>query len=75
MSTVKEKLREVINTQPEDASYEEIVRELIFERMIDRGLEDARKGNLIDNADMGHRIRYGEDRKSNKTASCFQLLV
>lgn len=57
MSTVKEKIKEVIDTQPEDASYEEILRELFFERMIARGLEDARKGNFIENADMGHRIR------------------
>lgn len=57
MATVKEKIREVINTQPEDASYDEIVRELIFERMIERGLEDVRKGSLIDSAEMGRRIR------------------
>jgi predicted transcriptional regulator len=57
MSAVKEKIREVVETQPEDASYEEIIRELIFERMIDRGLEDAKRGNVISNEDMEHRIR------------------
>ena len=57
MSTVKEKIREVLDTQPEDASYDEIVRELIFERMIERGLEDVRKGQVIDNEEMGHRIK------------------
>ena len=57
MSNVKEKMAEVIQSQPEDASYEEIMRELAFERMIQRGLDDSRKGRVITNEDMGHRIR------------------
>ena len=32
MSTVKEKMAEVIRLQPDDASYEEIMRELAFEK-------------------------------------------
>ena len=54
---MKEKMAEVIQSQPEDASYEEIMRELAFERMIQRGLDDSRKGRVITNEDMGHRIR------------------
>ncbi len=57
MSNVKEKMAEVIQSQPEDASYEEIMRELAFERMVDRGLEDSRKGRVISNEEMKHRIR------------------
>ncbi|TYB32335.1 MAG: hypothetical protein FXF49_12045 [Flexistipes sinusarabici] len=57
MSDVKEKMTEVIQSQPEDASYEEIMRELTFERMVERGLEDSRSGRLISNKDMEHRIR------------------
>ena len=56
MATVKEKLAEVIQAQPDDASYEEIVRELVFERMIDRGMEDLRKGNLVSNEEVERRI-------------------
>jgi len=33
---------EVILAQPEDASYEEIMRELAFDPMVERGLEDSR---------------------------------
>jgi len=58
MSAVKEKIREVIDTQPEDSSYDEIVRELIFERMIDRGLDDSRNGHVITNEEMEHRIMF-----------------
>ena len=57
MSMVKQKMKEIIESQPEDASCDEIIRELAFERMIDRGLDDARKGRAISNEEMGHRIR------------------
>jgi hypothetical protein len=57
METVKDKMTGVIQAQPDDASYEEIMRELTFERMVERGLEDSRKNRTITNEDMEHRIR------------------
>ena len=57
MSTTKEKMAEVIHSQPDDATYEEIMRELAFERMVARGLEDARAGRITTNEDMERRIR------------------
>ena len=53
MSNAKEKMTEVIQSQPEDATYEEIMRELAFERMIERGLVDSRSERIISNEDMG----------------------
>ena len=38
MSTVKEELTRLIQGQPEDSSREEIVRELAFHVMVERGL-------------------------------------
>jgi len=55
--TAKERIRELLDTQPDDASYDEILRELALERMIDRGLSDARSGRVISNHEMGKRIR------------------
>jgi len=55
--TAKERIRELLETQPDDASYDEILRELAFERMIDRGLSDTRSGRVISNDEMGERIR------------------
>jgi len=52
MQTAKEKITEVVSAQPEDASYEEIMRELAFERMVERGLDDARKGRVISDIEM-----------------------
>lgn len=57
MSNVKEKMTEVIQSQPEDATYEEIMRELAFERMVARGLEDSRHGRVVSNDEMQRRIR------------------
>ena len=55
--TVKEKIAEVVLSQPEDASYDEIIRELAFARMVDRGLDDVRSGRVISNGEMANRIR------------------
>jgi predicted transcriptional regulator len=57
MSNVKEKMTEVIKSQPEDATYEEIMRELTFVRMIERGLADSRGGRIVSNDEMERRIR------------------
>ncbi|SMP39749.1 hypothetical protein SAMN06295888_101319 [Desulfonatronum zhilinae] len=57
MSTAKELVREVLETQPDDSTYEEIMRELAFDRMVARGLEDVRAGRMIDNEEMQRRIR------------------
>ena len=47
----------VIEAQPDDATYDEILRELAFERMVQRGLDDARHGRTLDNSEMERRIR------------------
>ncbi len=57
MPNVKEKMTEVIRSQPEDATYEEIMRELAFERMIERGLANSRSERVVSNEDMERRIR------------------
>ena len=57
MSLVKEKMAEIIQSQPEDATYEEIMRELAFGRMVERGLQDSRNGRVISNDDMERQVR------------------
>ncbi|MBU1068290.1 hypothetical protein KJ975_01865 [Myxococcota bacterium] len=56
MSYVKEKMTEVIRLLPEDATYDEIMRELAFEHMVERGMQDVRLGRVITNEMMEHRI-------------------
>ncbi|HNJ73742.1 MAG TPA: hypothetical protein PL081_01635 [Pseudomonadales bacterium] len=50
-------MAEVIQSQPEDATYEEIMRELLFEGMVERGLEDARHGRVMTQDELEQRIR------------------
>ena len=57
MAIAKEKMKEVIESQPDDATYEEILRELTFERMVELGLTDSREGRVISNEEMKRRIR------------------
>ncbi len=57
MSTVKERVSEIIQAQPDDSSFDEILRELAFSRMVERGLEDSRQNRTISNEEMEHRIR------------------
>jgi predicted transcriptional regulator len=56
MLTAKERIVEIIQQQPDDSSYEEILRELAFARMIEQGLEDSRAGRTISNEEMERRI-------------------
>ncbi len=57
MSTAKEELTRLIQQQPEDSSREEIVRELAFHTMVERGLADADAKRSLSNEEMGRRIR------------------
>jgi predicted transcriptional regulator len=57
MSTAKEDLARLIEEQPDDRSAEEIIRELAFHVMIQRGLADSDAGRIISNDEMGRRIR------------------
>ena len=55
--TPKDRLRALIDDQPDDATYDQILRELAVERMVERGLHDSREGRTISHEDMSKRIR------------------
>lgn len=57
MTDAKELIKKIVQEQPDDSSFDEILRELAFARMVDRGLEDSRAGRVISNEDMKHRIK------------------
>ena len=56
MSSVKDRMAEIIQEQLEDVTYEEIMRELASERMVERGLADSRTGRVISNEEMARQI-------------------
>jgi len=57
MSTAKKELVDLLEQQPDDSSPEEIVRELAFHVMVQRGLKDSDEHRTISNQEMEHRIR------------------
>lgn len=50
-------IRAIVDDQPEDASYEEILRELAFDRMVERGLQDVRANRVLSNHEAARKIR------------------
>ncbi len=57
MSSAKEDIKQVLENQPDDSSYDELLRELAFKRMVDKGLADAKQGNVVSNEEMHSRIK------------------
>ena len=47
MSPVKEAMIDIIGRQPDDSTYDEILRELAFARMVQRGLDDSDAGRTV----------------------------
>ena len=56
-SNAKQQIIKIITEQPEDSSYDEILRELAFARMVERGLVDSDQQRTISNEEMRTRIR------------------
>lgn len=52
----KEQIRKLLDEQPDDSSFYEILRELGFHRMIERGLADADAGRSLSHEEMRRRI-------------------
>ena len=56
MGTAKEQITQIVQQQPDDSSYDEIIRELAFHLMVERGLKDSDEGRTISNEEMEARI-------------------
>ena len=52
----KEKIKKVLNSLPDDSTYDKILRELSFNRMVERGLEDSKNNKVISNEQMKQKI-------------------
>lgn len=56
MSSAKEAMIDLIGRQPDDSSYDEILRELAFARMVQRGVDDSDAGQTLSDDDMKRKI-------------------
>lgn len=56
MASAKQTMAEIIARQPDDSSYDELLRELAFARMVQRGLDDSDAGRTVSNDEIGRKI-------------------
>ena len=57
MVTAKEHIAEILKRQPDDSSYDDLIRELAFDLMVQRGLKDSDEQRTISNEEMELRIK------------------
>ena len=56
-SSPKYQMINIIQSQPDDSSYDEILRELAFARMIEHGLADSDAGRTISSEEVRRRMK------------------
>jgi predicted transcriptional regulator len=56
MASAKETMIEIIARQPDDSSYDEILRELAFARMVQRGLDDSDAGRTVTDQEVKEKL-------------------
>ena len=56
MSTAKDTMADIIARQPDDSSYDEILRELAYARMVNRGLDDSDAGHTVPDDEIKRKI-------------------
>jgi len=54
--SAKEAVVAIVSGLPEDSTYDEIVQELVFNRMVERGLADVEAGRVISDDEMKRTI-------------------
>ncbi len=57
MTAPKQEVKKIIDSLPDDTSYDEILKELAFDRMIQKGLKDSQQNKTISNQEMKNRIK------------------
>jgi len=56
MTAPKNVAKEIIDTLPEDSSFEEIIKALAFDKMIQKGLKDAKNKRTITHKELSTQI-------------------
>ena len=54
--TPKARILALVEDQPEDSSYDEILHELAFVRMVERGIADADAGRVVSHEEVRRRL-------------------
>ncbi|MDA3809747.1 MAG: hypothetical protein PF518_05375 [Spirochaetaceae bacterium] len=57
MSAIKEQMIKIITEQPDDSSFKEILQELSFSAMVNKGLKDSIKQNVTPTQQLKEEIQ------------------
>ena len=57
MNTVKEQMIKIITEQPDDSGFEDILDELSFYAVVNRGVRDSQNNNVISTEKMKEEIK------------------
>ena len=57
MISPKKQMTKIVAEQTEDSSYEEILKELAFARMVERGVADSRAKRTSSNVEVKRKIK------------------
>ena len=57
MISPKKQMAKIVQEQPEDSSYEEILKELAFARMVERGMADSTAKRTLSNVEVKRKIK------------------
>ncbi|HUP24607.1 MAG TPA: hypothetical protein VNB06_16900 [Thermoanaerobaculia bacterium] len=55
-TSAKDRIRKIVEEQPDDSSFDEILKEIAFVRMVDRGLADSDAGRTVSHEEVKRRI-------------------
>lgn len=58
MNTDKDRVTRLLADLPDDTTFDEILRELAFARMVEKGLADSKAGRTITTAELKRRVRF-----------------
>ncbi len=61
MPSVKERIIDIVNDQPDDSSFDEIMNELAFDRMIRRGLKDFEEGRVFSHKEVKQKVKQWQE--------------
>jgi predicted transcriptional regulator len=70
MASAKDTMAEIIARQPDDSSYDEILRGLAFARMAKRGLQNSDAGRTISDDEMKGKVDSWRSPGKAKPQAC-----
>ena len=56
MLSVKDAAKKIIDDLPDDVSCDELIKELLFKRLIEKGIQDSQKNKITSDEELGKEI-------------------